>query len=109
MAVAEALGWDSSTEGEALLQRAWPLLVREYAFWMGGGAAAGGVHSVVLDGGHVLNRYGSGEMSPRPESYREDVDTATGGGGGGGGGGAEYPLYPHDPASLQLYTEVGIY
>ena len=123
VAVAEALGWGSSAEGAALLQRAWPLLVREYGFWMGGGEGGdgGGVHSVVLDGKHVLNRYGSGEISPRPESYREDVDTATAAatgagataGGGGGGGGAEaeaeYLLYPHDPASLHLYTEVGIY
>lgn len=58
-----------------------PQLLREYDFWMRGseGVKAGkeAVEHVVRVGEEqILNRYYDQNASPRPESYREDVETA---------------------------------
>ncbi len=57
-----------------------PQLEKEYAFWMNGvenlqntGATN---HVVKLSDGSVLNRYWDQFDTPRPESYREDVELA---------------------------------
>ena len=66
----------------ALLVRAWPLLKKEYHYWMSE------LHAVTIMVGNksfVANRYGSTEQTPRPESYREDVMTAAGGSADGAG------------------------
>lgn len=56
-----------------------PFLLKEYEFWMSGAAElsaenATNRRAVILEGG-VLNRYYDDKSTPRPESYREDVET----------------------------------
>lgn len=56
-----------------------PALVREYGFWMNGAseikAKNGASERVVrLEGRDLLNRYWDAFDTPRPESYREDVE-----------------------------------
>ncbi|MFV8226552.1 alpha,alpha-trehalase TreA [Christiangramia aquimixticola] len=67
-------------EGEAVLAEYLPELELEYEFWMKGKeklSKAGAVNRVVrLENGTVLNRYWDELNTPRPESYREDVETA---------------------------------
>lgn len=59
----------SVTGDRAFLQRVLPLLVREYQFWMD-------QRSVMVQG-HLMNRYAVDTDTPRPESYREDLNTAS--------------------------------
>ena len=59
-----------------------PRLVREYQFWMAGskvlGPATKAVHrTVLMPDGSILNRYWDESNTPRPESYREDVELST--------------------------------
>ncbi|KAF4045741.1 Trehalase [Phytophthora infestans] len=59
------------------LRAAVPLLEREYDFWMHRGVHG---HAVEVPGSSetfVLNRYVAHADEPRPESYREDVNTAS--------------------------------
>jgi len=58
------------TSGLEAALRYLPQLEREYAFWMEGRRA------VSMPGGEVLNRYFDDRPKPRPESYREDMETA---------------------------------
>ncbi|MFM6924836.1 MAG: alpha,alpha-trehalase TreF [Ferruginibacter sp.] len=58
-----------------------PMLEKEYAFWMKGKAelSAGNnklQHTLLMPGGEILNRYWDENDTPRPESYREDVELA---------------------------------
>ncbi len=58
-----------------------PQLEKEYRFWMKGAADLNesnraGFHCVLLAGGEILNRYKDEGSSPRPESYREDIELA---------------------------------
>ncbi|MBC7874015.1 MAG: alpha,alpha-trehalase TreF [Ferruginibacter sp.] len=63
---------------EALLT--WlPQLEREYQFWMKGAEELSGIspakHRVVrMPGGEILNRYWDENDTPRPESFREDIE-----------------------------------
>lgn len=59
-----------------------PYLLAEYRFWMRGKRDLSenniAVRRVVrMPDGSVLNRYYDGKQTPRPESYREDVEIAT--------------------------------
>jgi len=71
---------DDETAGEPqsaldFLREALPLLDREYAYWMTRGKKA---VEVEWDGkSYVLNRYYVETDHPRPESYREDVNTTS--------------------------------
>ncbi|KAG2223974.1 hypothetical protein INT45_013431 [Circinella minor] len=56
------------TGDEDFIKEALPTLDKEYEFWMKN-------KSVEIDG-HVLNHYNVINDSPRPESYREDYETA---------------------------------
>ncbi|KDO18672.1 trehalase [Saprolegnia parasitica CBS 223.65] len=68
--------WEA-TKDDAFLKQALPLLEKEYAFWMATGAASHRVEVTAADGTtHVLNRYFSAGTEPRPESFREDMETA---------------------------------
>ncbi|KAF4317525.1 hypothetical protein JM18_007139 [Phytophthora kernoviae] len=63
------------------LRAAVPLLEREYSFWMHRGAHGHAVE-IPVSGSNgsetfVLNRYVAHAGEPRPESYREDVSTAS--------------------------------
>lgn len=68
-------------EGEDTYKEYLPYLEKEYDFWMNGAGnlsetnpAASRV--VRLRDGEILNRYWDDFATPRPESYREDVETA---------------------------------
>ncbi len=68
-------------KGDAVFQKYLPALENEYAFWMDGAdslTAAKSTHRRVvrLADGTVMNRYWDDRPLPRPESYREDVETA---------------------------------
>ncbi len=67
--------------GDEVYQKYLPALQREYDFWMDGLSrlsAENNAHRriVRLKDGSVLNRYWDDNATPRPESYREDVETA---------------------------------
>ncbi|KAK8089081.1 Six-hairpin glycosidase-like protein [Apiospora hydei] len=60
------------TNDTSILERAVPLLVKEYGFWTRN-------RSVEIQAGvrtHTLNHYGVENTEPRPESYKEDYVTA---------------------------------
>lgn len=68
-------------QGKAALVKYLPYLLREYRFWMKGNrrltAEVPSFRRVVrLPSGELLNRYFDNKSTPRPESYREDVETA---------------------------------
>ncbi|GAB4257911.1 MAG: alpha,alpha-trehalase [Saprospiraceae bacterium] len=70
----------SEMEGEEVLLRYLPQLEKEHTFWMNGAAEVepGTAHRrvVQMTGSELLNRYFDDDPSPRPESYREDVELA---------------------------------
>lgn len=57
-----------------------PQLEKEYAFWMAGADEIGkdeqALRVVKMPNGDLLNRYYDALDAPRPESYREDIQTA---------------------------------
>ena len=69
---------------ETQRQRAIAGIEKEYAFWMNGAqsisdmqdAKQASEHLVRMPSGALLNRYYDSDASPRPESYREDIETA---------------------------------
>ncbi len=67
-------------EGEKILIRYQPELLKEYAFWMNGAEslAPGQAHRRVvrLAAGELLNRYWDDSDLPREESYKQDVNAA---------------------------------
>jgi len=69
----------SEQKGEKTLQKYLPQLQKEYDFWMKNkdqltaqNPAQGRV--VRLEDGTILNRYWDDQATPRPESYKEDVE-----------------------------------
>jgi len=68
-------------DGKATFVKYLPYLLVEYRFWMRGykqlHALAPAYRRVVLmSDGSLLNRYYDNKRTPRPESYKEDVETA---------------------------------
>lgn len=68
-------------KGVAVYLEYLPQLEREYQFWMKGAIELTGTnktafHCVRMPGGEILNRYKDEGNSPRPESYREDIELA---------------------------------
>lgn len=67
--------------GKGTLTRYRPFLLKEYDFWMNGTAS---LHNnsrsakrvVLLPDGAILNRHWDDSATPRPESYKEDVELA---------------------------------
>ncbi|MBC7903559.1 MAG: alpha,alpha-trehalase TreF [Gemmatimonadaceae bacterium] len=57
-------------KGDAIFSEYLQPLLNEYRWWMDGSRA------VTLEDGSVLNRYWDDSDTPRPESYREDVELA---------------------------------
>ena len=58
-----------------------PYMLVEYRFWMKGSKqlhklAPAYRRVVLMPGGEILNRYYDNKRTPRPESYKEDVETA---------------------------------
>jgi alpha,alpha-trehalase len=72
----------AAREGDAVYGRYLPQLQREYDFWMDGATTLADGHAhrrvVRLHDGALLNRYWDDRDTPREESYREDVETASG-------------------------------
>lgn len=71
----------STKNGPDTLRRYLPHLEKEYAFWMQGADRLSpdnpAAHRAVrLPDGAILHRYWDEHNTPRPESYREDVETA---------------------------------
>ena len=69
-------------KGRRVLIEYLPYMLAEYRFWMKGrGKLTKAEHRsyarvVEMPNGHVLNRYYDNKSTPRPESLREDVETA---------------------------------
>ena len=68
-------------KGDAIYQKYYEALEREYAFWMDGKeklSIGNPAHRrvVLLGRGKILNRYYDDTNTPRPESYKEDVALA---------------------------------
>ncbi|WP_372919452.1 alpha,alpha-trehalase TreF [Salegentibacter sp.] len=66
-------------EGEAVYTEYLDAMETEYEFWMTGSdntEAGGYKRVVVLPNGDILNRFWDDKDTPRPESYREDMETA---------------------------------
>ena len=66
----------ASLKGEAALLKRLPALEKEYLFWMKGETEneTAAFHSIRMPGGEWMNRYWDEHDTPRPESYREDVE-----------------------------------
>lgn len=68
-------------KGSQISETYLPMMEKEYSFWMKGAAMlnAGNSkmhHVVLMPDGEILNRYWDENDTPRPESYREDVELA---------------------------------
>lgn len=73
-----------------------PYMLAEYRFWMKGlkdirAGASASRRIVKMPDGSVLNRYYDHKQTPRPESYKEDVETA---------------LRAHDRTPSQVYLDL---
>ncbi|MAM18824.1 MAG: alpha,alpha-trehalase TreF [Christiangramia sp.] len=70
----------SEEKGDAVLKKYLPQLEKEYKFWMSGRDSIQSGESrariVKMPDGSILNRYWDNYHTPRPESYREDMETA---------------------------------
>jgi alpha,alpha-trehalase len=71
----------SKEKGDSILLKYLPQLEKEYSFWMNGSELLNDQnrfvrHAVLMPGGEILNRYWDENDTPRPESYREDVELA---------------------------------
>ena len=69
----------SEEKGKDVIVKYLPQLEKEYRFWMKGAdeltqADNALYHAVSLNEGQMLNRYWDENNTPRPESYREDVE-----------------------------------
>lgn len=69
-------------KGKRALREYLPYLIMEYAFWMRGRSKVVGTEHrayrrvVEMPDKTLLNRYYDTKTTPRPESYREDIETA---------------------------------
>lgn len=69
----------SKEKGNDILLKYLPQLEKEYCFWMKGSELLNNQnrfvnHVVLMPGGETLNRYWDENDTPRPESYREDIE-----------------------------------
>lgn len=82
----------SEIKGEKVIGAYLPQLLKEYEFWMKGKefikGENGTSHHVVRKGDILLNRYWDENSTPRPESYREDIELAE-------SSAAKHELYRH--------------
>ncbi len=70
----------ASERGKLTLVRYLPYLVAEHRFWMKGAKTLNANQTanrrvVLMPDGSILNRYYDNKRTPRPESYKEDVET----------------------------------
>lgn len=72
----------AEAKGETVLLNYLPQLLKEHSFWMNDVAVAGNNPGQVLrvirmENGSVLNRYCDNYDTPRPESYKEDIELSS--------------------------------
>lgn len=67
-------------KGESYYSKYLPQLIKEYSFWMEGVGSLDSKNAflrvVKMPDGEVLNRYWDNLATPRPESYKEDLEMA---------------------------------
>lgn len=68
-------------KGKRILLQYLPYLIAEYRYWMQGAKQlsenyVADQHAVRMPDGSILNRYFDAKRNPRPEMYKEDVNTA---------------------------------
>lgn len=67
-------------KGKNAYKKYLPSMLKEYAYWMDGAKEAKAEeavkHVVKLKDGEILNRYWDENETPRPESYKQDIETA---------------------------------
>lgn len=77
---AAMIGILAAMKGNYIYKKYLPQLRKEYDFWMDSVVCDSSIcvhrRFVKLEDGSVLNRYWDDKDTPRPESYREDVETA---------------------------------
>ncbi|KYP15556.1 alpha,alpha-trehalase TreA [Flavihumibacter sp. CACIAM 22H1] len=70
----------ASVKGDQVILQYLPAMEKEYQYWMEGAAQAKKGQPVkrvvILPDESILNRYWDELATPRPESYREDIETA---------------------------------
>ncbi len=71
----------SEEKGEDIIAKYLPQLEKEYKFWMTGAELLNEENkyqhrTVQMPDGEIMNRYWDANDTPRPESYREDVELA---------------------------------
>lgn len=71
----------AEVKGTQVLADHFEHLLKEYSYWMKGAGVLGDElreagHCVRLPGNEIMNRYWDESDTPRPESYREDVELA---------------------------------
>ncbi|HSE29191.1 MAG TPA: alpha,alpha-trehalase TreF [Candidatus Saccharimonadales bacterium] len=70
----------ANKKGKTVLLKYLPALIAEHNFWMKGSRKLKSQKAyrrvVKMPDGEILNRYYDDRSTPRPESYKEDVDTA---------------------------------
>lgn len=70
----------ASVKGKFVYKKYLPSMLKEYAYWMDGATEAKNgeavKHIVKMKDGEILNRYWDENNTPRPESYKEDYETA---------------------------------
>ncbi|APG59062.1 alpha,alpha-trehalase TreA [Christiangramia salexigens] len=70
----------AEAKGDDVLVTYLPQLEKEYDFWMNGVGKLNEQQAyrriVKMEDGEIMNRYWDDKATPRPESYREDVQTA---------------------------------
>jgi alpha,alpha-trehalase len=71
----------SKAKGKDILVHYLPQLEKEYKFWMQGSDKLGpeyrgNLHTVLMPGHEILNRYCDQLATPRPEAYRHEIETS---------------------------------
>lgn len=69
-------------KGEQIYQKYLPQLLAEHQFWMSGAETLSNKNNahkrvVRLEDSSILNRYWDNDTLPRPEAYKEDIETAS--------------------------------
>lgn len=75
--------WPVYSQDKTWLDKVTKALVSEYQFWMNGSQEVSELRPAVnrvvrMPSGTLLNRYWDDETTPRPESFREDMELASG-------------------------------
>jgi alpha,alpha-trehalase len=84
-----------ATNNVTILAESYNSLLREYSFWMEQGPYGHAVSISANGQSYSLNRYVTDQVTPRPESYAEDLHTAAAAG-----------FNATDPGALLLFSQI---